>query len=126
MKKLLFIPLLAVCFMVSSQNPSTVIGKPIRIGKILVAQNDFPKIMSWVDAIAACENLGKGWRLPNKEELNILFLNKDKIGGFETVASNYWSSTGDEERAWMQKITSGKQFYFLKYEQFHVRAIRTP
>lgn len=31
-------------------------------------------------------DLGDGWRLPTKDELNVLYENKDKIGGF---ASNY-------------------------------------
>ena len=42
----------------------------------------------------ACAALGGGWRLPTKDELNILYENKDKIGGF--ASNNYWSST--EER----------------------------
>lgn len=51
---------------------------------------------TWDDAVTACHYLGAGWRLPNINELKILFDNKDKIGEFGT-ASNcyYWSSTPD-------------------------------
>jgi hypothetical protein len=35
-----------------------------------------------------------GWRLPSIEELKILFINKDLIGGFKD--DYYWSSTVEE------------------------------
>ncbi len=41
---------------------------------------DLVGLMNWDDAKEACENLGDGWRLPTKDELNILYKNKDKIG----------------------------------------------
>ena len=47
--------------------------------------------MDWGDAVKACTDLGNGWRLPTKYELNQLHLKKDKIGGF--AAGHYWSST---------------------------------
>ena len=33
--------------------------------------------MNWHDANKACNALGKGWRLPTKDELNTLYQNKD-------------------------------------------------
>jgi hypothetical protein len=33
-----------------------------------------------------------GWRMPTREELDVLYMNKDKIGGFSP--SWYWSSSG--------------------------------
>ena len=47
--------------------------------------------MEWDDAMKACADLGDGWRLPTKDELNTLYQNKDKIGGFAN--SGYWSCT---------------------------------
>jgi len=84
MKKLLIIPMLFMCSMVIGQtyNSDSIIGKPIRIRNLEVAQNDFPKEMTWYDAKKACTDLGNGWRLPTKDELNLLYINKDKIGGF--------------------------------------------
>ena len=64
--------------------------KPI-IANLEVYANDFPEKMNWDDAAKACNNLGEGWRLPTKEELNKLFKEKDNIGGFESEF--YWSST---------------------------------
>ena len=105
-------------------SPVSIIGKPIKIGNLLVAQYDFPKIMSWNDAIAACAKLGKGWRLPTKDELNSLYLSKDKIGGF--AYGFYWSSTEvDANDAWLQGFNDGSQASGFKFLANYVRAIRT-
>lgn len=72
----------------------SIIGTPIIIGKIEIAQNDFPDIMNWYDAKDACNSLGLGWRLPTSEELKILYNNKSKIGGFTDYF--YWGSSMDE------------------------------
>jgi hypothetical protein len=104
-----------------SSNP--IIGNTIKIENIEVAENDFPKLMNWDDAKKACENLGSGWRLPTKDELNILCQNKSKIGGF---ADNlYWSSTEDGNYAvWFQNFFNGYQNNSLKSNAHYVRAIR--
>ena len=123
MKKLLFIPFLFVCSMVIGQS-SKIIGTPIKIGNLEVAQNDFPKTMSWSAAVKACADLGGGWRLPTKDELNLMYLNEDKIGA---VASNsYWSSTEDGNgNAWWLSFGFGFQGYGGKNDvDFFVRAVR--
>ena len=66
----------------SNTDYKNIIGKPIKIGNIEVAQYNFPKKMDWNDAKKACARLGAGWRLPTKDELNLLYQKKDKIGGF--------------------------------------------
>ena len=70
---------------------ASIIGKPIRIGRLEVAQNNFPEYMNWYDAKKACDALGNGWRLPTKEELLDMFNNRDKIEG--SSINYYWSST---------------------------------
>ena len=63
------------------------------------------------------------WYLPSKSELNLMYLQKDIIGGF---ARGYWSSTEvDSSRAWGQYFSSGRQFSYggKDYAGF-VRAIR--
>ena len=100
-----------------------IIGKSIKIGNLEVAQNDFPNTMNWEDAKKACENLGRGWRLPTKEELNTLYLNKDKIGGFADLY--YWSSTENANlNAWDQDFVIGFQVSLNKNATNAVRAIR--
>ena len=83
MKKLLIIPMLFACYMVMGQNAAKIIGKPYQLKNIEVARNDFKNVQTWNDAIAKCKGLGEGWRLPTLDELNKLYNNKDKIGGFK-------------------------------------------
>ena len=105
-----------------SSNP--IIGKTIKIGNLEVAEKDFPNYMKWEDAKKACERLGSGWRLPTKEELNILYQNKSKIGGF---ADNlYWSSTEfDVNVAGTHYFYDGYQGNYVKDSTANVRAIRS-
>ena len=107
-----------------------IIGEPIRIGKLEVAQFDFPKYMFWVEAVDACKALGSGWRLPTKSELNLLYKNMNKIGGF--APEGYWSrsrvekSLGSIDKAWYQSFADGKQcsIGFSEYTSL-VRAVRS-
>ena len=102
---------------------ASIIGKPIRIGSIEVAQNYFPKTMNWNDAVKACTDLGSGWRLPTKYELNLMYVNKDKIDGF--ASSLYWSSTeGSNYLVWIQSFGTGSQYGSVKYANYSVRAVR--
>ncbi len=101
-----------------------IIGKSIKIGNLEVAEKDFPNIMNWEDAKKACKVLGDGWRLPTKDELNILNENRDKIYPF--VNDNYWSSTEhDLNNAWFQFFANGNQDYGNKVNSSFVRAIRS-
>ena len=50
-----------------------------------IAKKDFPNQMSWYDAKKACADLGNGWRLPTKDEVILIYENKDKIGGFAVI-----------------------------------------
>ena len=121
MKKLLIIPMLFACYMGMCQ--ASVIGKPIRLQKSEVAQYDFIEEMNWKDAKAACAKLGKGWRLPTKDELAVMYRYKDKIGGFANVY--YWSSTeGSNGTAWRQNFSSGNQYGNYKDIESNVRAVR--
>ena len=75
----------------------------------------------------ACAKVGDGWRLPTKDELNILYENMDKIGGFADEA--YWSSTewnNDEESdaAWAEDFECGRQTTPYKFNSNSVRAVR--
>ena len=94
----------------------------IKIGDLKVMTDDLGE-MNWEEAVKACKNLGYGWRLPTKEELNILYENKDKIGGF---ANNfYWSSTEYVgTNAWVQSFANGYQDLNGKGNTNYVRAVR--
>lgn len=63
------------------------------------------------------------WYLPSKHELNLLFLNKNVVGGFANT--NYWSSTEvDFYNAWYQVFNFGNQYLTNKNDPGYVRAIR--
>ncbi len=103
MKRFLFFPIFFITCFSFAQNSKEIIGKPIKIGTILVAAKDFPMEMDWYEAEKSCKLLGKGWRLPNKKELKILLKNKKIIGAFNQY---YWTSefvdyVGDRDREFL-------------------------
>ena len=65
------------------------------------------------------------WFLPSKDELNLLYLNKDMITSLGDFF--YWSSTGyGGFNGWGQDFFSGYQYgNFDEYGYGYVRAIRT-
>jgi hypothetical protein len=105
---------------------ASILGDPIQVGNLLVAQNDFPNQMKRTDAKKACASLGPGWRLPTNDELDILDQNKDKIGGF--ASDGYWSSSGGFGAVtdWHQNFFYGLLIKFIKGKRprFSVRAVR--
>ncbi len=63
------------------------------------------------------------WYLPSKHELNLLYLQKNAVGGFANVY--YWSSTELLiNYAWDQDFATGSQYYGTKNVSYNVRAIR--
>ena len=94
----------------------------IKIGNLEVMTEDLGD-MNWDEAKKACKNLGDGWRLPKKYELNLLYENKEKIGGFANIY--YWrSSEGGDGNAWGQNFDNGHQYVNGKYDTDYVRAVR--
>ncbi len=78
-------------------------------------------------ALRALEYSYKGlhdWYLPSKQELNLLYLQKEMIGGFSPFA--YWSSTEyDENLAWFQNFSNGQQIKSDKITSYGIRPIRS-
>jgi hypothetical protein len=64
------------------------------------------------------------WYLPSKNELNLLFQQRNVVGGFS--ATNYWSSSETSQgKAWDQEFGGGFQFKDSKSFTLNVRAIRS-
>jgi hypothetical protein len=78
-------------------NAKPIVGKSIKLGRLEIAQHDFPSPMMQSYAKEECEMLGNGWRLPTKDELNLLYKNKGKIGGF--FDSKYLCSSLNNDRS---------------------------
>ena len=86
-------------------------------------------IGDWNSAKQLCDNYNEGgfsdWRLPTKDELQLIYflLHRRKIGGF--ADGNYWSSTeANPSIAWGQYFYSGRQRSGSKSTKCSVRAVR--
>lgn len=110
---------------------------PVRVGNLLVQSCDadvadvdgaylwYGKYYYWDGAIIVAQSYGAGWRLPTKDELNLVYQNKDVVGSFGNYG--YWSSTEySGSNVWIQDFTNGYQTsYYEKTHYFAMRAVRT-
>ena len=103
---------------------SQMIGTTYKLDSIEIAQFDLPDEVTWYNAKRECKELGKGWRLPTKDELDKMYNNKDLIGNF--VNTNYWSSTEyNSSYIWMQVFTHGFIAITLKEGYINARAVKS-
>jgi hypothetical protein len=66
----------------------------------------------------------RDWNLPSKDELNLVFQNRNLIGVFN-LNSWYWSSTRDLNfTAWAQNLFNGNQATKSYDTKYKVRAVR--
>lgn len=106
------------------------ITNTITFGNLEIMKNDLG-LMNWPEAKEKVSKLGNGWRLPNIEELGILFENNEKIGGFATLY--YWGINEDTESdsenisAWRFNMANGEQVLdqFEWHTRYGVRVVRT-
>ena len=94
MKNLLLLLFMFFTIISFSQTSKEIIGKPIRIGNLFVAEYNFPEEMDWINAKKACESLGNGWRLPTKKELILMEENHDKLERFYN--RRFWGTNKKE------------------------------
>jgi len=89
------------------KNPAT--GKQIE-----VAENDFEETMDWEQATRACFELGNGWRLPTKSELELMITELHKNGKGNFKDSVYWSSSEDE---------NFENYYYAYFINYRLRTL---
>jgi TolB-like protein len=86
---------------------------------------------TWQIAVTLAQNYDGGgfsdWRLPTKDELNLMYVNLKarNLGGFTNIL--YWSSSETFSRgAWYQRFNDGSQDYTNYYKDYPsaVRAVR--
>jgi hypothetical protein len=97
----------------------------LKVGSIEVYPKDAPKKMTWNTANKYCKSLGEGWRLPTKQELNLMYTNlhKKRLGGFANDA--HWSSSEyGFDFAWLKDFLDGTKYYTNKNRRYRVRAVR--
>ncbi len=91
---------------------------------VAVADADIGE-MNWEQAKTACANLGNGWRLPTKEELEVIYKELHKKGKGNFPDYWYWSSTQvDAHGAWRVNFTDGTTNHYGKGYYLRVRAVR--
>ena len=111
-------------FFITFTSVSQIIGTTYKLDSIEIAQFDLPTEVTWYNAKRECKELGKGWRLPTKDELDKMYNNKDLIGNF--VNNNYWSSTEyNSDYAWMQVFIHRSIAISLKEGHINARAVKT-
>ena len=116
--------LIIFLFFNSFVSVSQIIGTTYKLDSIEIAQYDLPTEVTWYNAKRECKELGKGWRLPTKDELDVMYNNKDLIGNF--VNTNYWSSTEyNSDYAWMQVFIHQSIAITLKEGHINARAVRS-
>jgi len=108
-------------------------------GCLYVKNVDEPGTFIWANAKIQCAGLGSGWYLPDKDELNQLYLkwNKPQYGGdcqgstcpLDGFGSNYYwsSSVCASGYAWSQGFADGDggtQYYDNMTKSFLVRCVR--
>jgi len=100
------------------------IGNPTRIEDLEVAQFDYPEKLNFKDAITICTQVGNGWRLPSKKELNLIYKNKDNLGC--EIFKAYYSSVLDKDGwAWYKWFGSGNWTNCLPTHLMDIRLVRT-
>ena len=118
------IVLTILLFFITFTSVSQIIGTTYKLDSIEIAQYDLPTEVTWYNAKRECKELGKGWRLPTKDELDKMYENKDLIGNF--VNTNYWSSTDhNSDYAWMQVFTHKLIAITLKEGHINDREVKT-
>lgn len=78
--------------------------------------------LNWFEAMTAAGSYGPGWRLPTKEELNLLYREQVVVGGFSN--GSYWSSTKSvNTNAWTQYFSNGYQYDYNSNLRLLVRGV---
>lgn len=95
---------------------------------LIASKEDLSGEADWDEAIGFCTQYSEAgftdWRLPTDVELNLLYLQKDVVGGF--VRFSYWSATEYATHfAFFQNFYTGEQDNDFKDNTCYVRAIRS-
>ena len=79
----------------------------IKIGNLEIMKNDLLLFgefdnMNFVKAKELCNSLGNGWRIPNRNELLLIYHNWKKISGFKGV--EYWYAENETTKCGMKTM----------------------
>jgi hypothetical protein len=107
-----------------------VIGNPIKIGNLEVAERDLTELngadLKLVNANRLAKKMGKGWRLPTRDELTEMYKNVNSLPNIKKNAFYMSSETFGSKFVWIQNFGTGKQEYFTSGGQaYSVRLVKT-
>jgi hypothetical protein len=91
----------------------------------------FKEAQKYAEGVNARKQFGHNdWRVPTKNELNVLFNNRAAIGGFDVGGSGpacwYWSATPNNGwNMWCQRFSDGYQNDYSEDFDLSVRLVRT-
>ena len=95
--------------------------------RIVVADEDLPTRVHWNEAQTMCNQLGKGWRLPTKGELEAMYTQLHLQGRGNFYGMGYWSGQEvDATNAWVMYFLSREKHPTRKLMPIKVRPVRTP
>jgi hypothetical protein len=101
----------------------TAIGTGYRNTQAMVTQSSTAERAGTIARAYRGPNNLSDWYLPSKNELNQLYIEKARIGGFLTEW--YWSSSEvDATEAWPQHFGNGLQYGYFKTPLVYVRPVR--
>jgi hypothetical protein len=101
----------------------TAIGTGYRNTQAMVTQSSTADRAGTIARAYRGPNNLSDWYLPSKNELNQLYIEKARIGGFWT--DWYWSSSEvDATEAWPQYFGNGLQYGYFKTSPVYVRPVR--
>ena len=104
----------------------------VTIGKLDIMKTDLGFFDSR-EAEIACKKLGHGWRLPNEEELNLIYEKNEELGEFK---SNYYLGMESGTNAYNEDVTMHLRMSIINgeivllqtdqelFSQYGVRAVR--
>lgn len=107
------------------------------IDRLEIMKNDFEVSMYLPEAQKIVKAKGQGWRVPTIYELNILYKNRDKIGGFSTDRNIdetiYMSTTEENNDGGKYRLIKVLDFsdgniswgYYARGPEMKVRFVRT-
>ncbi len=95
---------------------------------LIASPEDLSGEADWEEAMQFCKACREGgyadWRLPDEVELDLLYRQKEVVGGFERFS--YWSATEYAEHfAFFQHFLTGERDNDFKDNTCYVRAIRS-
>jgi hypothetical protein len=96
-----------------------------KIGNIEVSRHKFTEYVDFATAKRLVTKLGKGWRLPTKDELNDIYEYNYLSHDFEREPT-YWSSTKKGTyNIWVQEFAFGSKLNGWDNNEFLVIAVKT-